>query len=83
MEIATWQKVFYIAIMMMSYKTIWMDWTEASGLTKQWSAMSTSQAEQPGKTWVVCEDEDGAFNITIVLGFGKLNPINHRITKSM
>jgi len=32
--------------------------------------MSTSHAEQPGKTWVVCEDEDGAFNITIVLGFG-------------
>ena len=29
------------------------------------------ESHQPGKTWVVCQDEDGSLNITVVLGFGK------------
>ena len=30
-----------------------------------------SADHQPGKTWVVLEDEDGAFNLTVILGFGE------------
>ena len=33
--------------------------------------MTSSESEQPGQTWVVLEDEDGAFNVTVVLGFGE------------
>ena len=33
--------------------------------------MSWSESDQPGQTWVVLEDEDGAFNVTVVLGFGE------------
>ena len=27
--------------------------------------------EQPGNTWVICEDEDGGLNLTVILGFGE------------
>ena len=27
--------------------------------------------KQPGNTWVICEDEDGAVNVTVILGFGE------------
>ena len=33
--------------------------------------MTSSDSEPPGQTWVVLEDEDGAFNVTVVLGFGE------------
>ena len=32
--------------------------------------MSGSE-QQPGNTWVICEDEDGAVNVTVILGFGE------------
>ena len=35
-----------------------------------WLAMSGSE-QQPGNTWVICEDEDGAVNVTVILGFGE------------
>ena len=39
--------------------------------------------EQPGNTWVICEDEDGGVNVTVILGFGEcldldgLNVVKH------
>ena len=30
-----------------------------------------SNPHQPGKSWVVVNDDDGTFNITLPLGFGK------------
>ena len=30
-----------------------------------------SNPHQPGKSWVVVNDDDGSFNITLPLGFGK------------
>ena len=32
--------------------------------------MSGSE-QQPGNTWVICEDEDGGVNVTVILGFGE------------
>ena len=35
-------------------------------------SQNSPQTAQPGKTWVVCQDEDGKVNITIILGFGNV-----------
>ena len=32
---------------------------------------TASNPHQPGKSWVVVNDDDGTFNITLPLGFGK------------
>ena len=38
------------------------------------SLTTTSSTEEPlpGKTWVVVADEDGGYNVTLPLGFGKV-----------
>ena len=35
------------------------------------SLMTSSQEPLPGKTWVVLADEEGGYNVTLPLGFGK------------
>ena len=37
---------------------------------------TASNPHQPGKSWVVVEDNDGSFNITLPLGFGKKKMAN-------
>ena len=34
---------------------------------------SDIKEKQPGKTWTVLNEDDGAFNITLPLGFGRLS----------
>ena len=34
---------------------------------------SDIKEKQPGKTWTVLNEDDGAFNITLPLGFGKMS----------
>ena len=33
---------------------------------------TTSEEPLPGKTWVVLADEEGGYNVTLPLGFGKI-----------
>ena len=41
------------------------------------SLTTTTRTEEPlpGKTWVVVADEDGGYNVTLPLGFGKISNI--------
>ena len=36
------------------------------------TTITTSEAPLPGKTWVVLADEEGGYNVTLPLGFGKI-----------
>ena len=36
------------------------------------TTIATSEEPLPGKTWVVVADEDGGYNVTLPLGFGKV-----------
>ena len=37
------------------------------------TTMRTTEEPLPGKTWVVLADEEGGYNVTLPLGFGKQN----------
>ena len=41
---------------------------------------TNSNPHQPGKSWVVINDDDGSFNITLHLGFGKKKLDNYQFT---
>ena len=44
---------------------------------------SDIKEKQPGKTWTVLKEDNGAFNITLPLGFGKMsNPVVQSILLS-
>ena len=45
-------------------------WLQNLNVMSSYSQSSSQADPPPGKTWVVCEDEDGKLNITIILGFG-------------
>ena len=45
----------------------------AEGGVLRTRVMSSSQ-HKPGHTWVVLAEEDGAFNVTLPLGFGRSQP---------
>ena len=36
------------------------------------TTITTSEAPLPGKTWVVMDDKEGGYNVTLPLGFGKI-----------
>ena len=46
-----------------SYETI---------ITATATANTTTEAPLPGKTWVVMDDKEGGYNVTLPLGFGKV-----------
>ena len=36
------------------------------------TTITTTEEPLPGKTWVVLADEEGGYNVTLPLGFGKI-----------
>ena len=41
--------------------------------------VTNTNSYQPGKSWVVLDDQDGSVNITVPLGFGKIGHNVHTI----